>query len=100
MPRIAGLPGEAGSTAETGTPGMLRRVLEAAAAAGTALGCRSYFRVDLRERDGVPFVLDVNPNPGINTDSGFARQAAAAGLAYPALITAILEDTLSGHRTR
>jgi len=43
--------------------------------AGQLLGCRGYFRVDLRERDNRLYILDVNPNPDINDDSGFMRQA-------------------------
>lgn len=59
--------------------------------AGRALGCRGYFRVDLRERNGKLHVLEVNPNPDINTDSGFVRQAAHGGLDYPTLVRLLVD---------
>ena len=68
-----------------------RSILEIARGIARALGCRGYFRVDLREMDGALYVIDVNPNPDINTDSGFANQARAAGYAYDDMIDLILK---------
>lgn len=67
-----------------------QQLLTLSATAGKLLGCQSYFRVDLRRREKQLFILDVNPNPDINTDSGFMRQAGHAGFHYDDIIEQIL----------
>ncbi|MCX6357898.1 MAG: ATP-grasp domain-containing protein [Candidatus Aureabacteria bacterium] len=55
---------------------MARRVSATALAAFTVMGCRGYARVDLRlSLDGIPYVLEVNPNPCIGLDAGIVRSA-------------------------
>ncbi|MGD0172820.1 MAG: ATP-grasp domain-containing protein [Anaerolineales bacterium] len=56
-----------------------------------ALRVRDYGRVDLRVRDGIPYVVDVNSNPDITMEGGFARSARAAGYDYGQTILRILE---------
>jgi D-alanine-D-alanine ligase len=56
-----------------------------------AFECRDYARVDLRvDANENPFVVDVNPNPDICHDGGFAGGAAAAGYSYGAAISNII----------
>lgn len=71
-----------------------KRIIALSHKAGVALGCRGYFRVDLREKDGELYVLEVNPNPDINTDSGFLKQAYHKGYTYPQVIEKIVNIAL------
>lgn len=47
-----------------------------------AIDCRDYGRIDLRVRDGVYYVLDVNPNADISYDASLACSAEFAGYSY------------------
>lgn len=66
----------------------LQKKVEAMAInAFNVLNCRDYARVDLRlSNDGTPYVIEINPNPDVSSDSGFARAAAASGKSYPELL--------------
>ena len=55
------------------------------------LGCRDWARFDFRAgADGEVRFLEANPNPGWGWDCRYADAAAVAGLAYPALLSALL----------
>ena len=64
---------------------------EAAAGAFCALALRDYGRVDVRVRDGLPYVVDVNANPDITSGAGFARAARLAGYSYGEMLAWLVE---------
>jgi D-alanine-D-alanine ligase len=56
------------------------------------LKIRGCGRLDLRlTPNGELYVIEVNPNPSLSQDEDFAQSAAAGGMDYDALITAILQ---------
>ena len=78
------------------TPALIAEIERVARAAWRAVELRDYGRVDLRiDEHGVPWVIDVNPNPDISPDAGCARAAAAAGMSYPQMISRIAELALA-----
>ncbi len=62
------------------------------------IGASDYARVDMRLKDGIPYVLELNPNPDIASDvpedTGFTRSAKAYGWDYPYLIQQIIKFAL------
>ncbi len=68
-----------------------RRVEAAALKAYRLLGVEGYARVDMRLREGMPYLLEVNANPDLAPEAGFFHSAAAAGHTYPGMIARILE---------
>ena len=69
------------------------RVQEVALKTHRALGCLDFSRTDVRLRaDGTPFVLEVNPLPGLSPrESNFPLMTNAAGISHTALIQRIVE---------
>ena len=58
-------------------------------------GLRGYARVDVRlDRNGLPFVLEVNANPCLSRDAGFIAAALEAGIRYRQVIEMILHAAL------
>jgi D-alanine-D-alanine ligase len=71
------------------------QIKEIALKAFQILGCRDYARIDVRlSADNKPFILEVNPNPDISDDAGFARSARAHGFTFEELICKIVESAL------
>ena len=69
-----------------------RELTEMAVKAYQVMGCRDYGRVDFRvDKNGRPYILEVNPNPDISQEAGLANMASKAGLSYTQLVERIVE---------
>ncbi len=70
------------------------RVCQTAVAAYRAIGLRDFGRVDIRYRDGIPFIIDVNEIPDLSPESGYPRTAQIAGYTYNAMVEKLLDFAL------
>jgi len=61
------------------------------------MGCRDYARIDLRLRNGIFYVLDINPNADISPDTSLAYAAEAAGLTYGILCSRLVNLAAQRH---
>ena len=68
------------------------RVKEIALRTHQAVGCFDISRTDIRlSKDNIPYVLEINPLPGLNPkESNFPMMAYAAGMRYEDIINSIL----------
>jgi len=62
-----------------------RRLKQTALQAYQATGCRDYARIDLRLREGIFYVLDVNPNADLSPETSMVYAAETVGLTYGAV---------------
>lgn len=76
----------------------VKTITETAKKVYRLLGAADYARVDMRFKDGVPYVLELNPNPDIASDApedtGFTRSAKAHGWEYSYLIQQVIKFSL------
>jgi D-alanine-D-alanine ligase len=80
---------------EADAPELAATLKRHARACWTCCGLTGYARVDFRvDREGTPFILEVNVNPCLSPDAGFAAAAAAAGLTYGAMVGRIVQASL------
>lgn len=76
-------------------PAIESRIKETALRCFRIIGCRDYARVDFRlSPQGEPYVLEVNPNPDISDDAGFARSARTYGFTFAETVGKIVESAL------
>jgi D-alanine-D-alanine ligase len=68
-----------------------------AIAAYRAVNCRDYARMDIRMRGDTFYLLDVNPNPDISSDTSLALGAELIGLSYGKLISRLIHLALRRH---
>jgi D-alanine-D-alanine ligase len=86
-PRVFGIDAEA--------PELARHIEQLSRAAWHLLGLRGYVRIDFRlDGAGAPTMLEINPNPCLEPEAGFAAAAQEAGIAYADLVDAILSAAL------
>ena len=73
-------------------------ILETAKKVYRLLGAADYARVDMRVKNGIAYVLELNPNPDIASDvpedTGFTRSAKAHGWEYSYLIQQVIKFAL------
>jgi D-alanine-D-alanine ligase len=80
-------------------PALHERLTRIARDCWEAFALDGYARVDFRvDEEGVPWVLEINANPSLAPDAGFAAAAAEAGIDFQTLIAAVVEDALRRRR--
>jgi len=60
-------------------------------------GCRDYARLDIRLRNGTFYVIDINPNPDISSETSMAYAAEMAGYPYGAMISRLVNLAAQRH---
>jgi D-alanine-D-alanine ligase len=76
-------------------PALRERLVRTAVDSYRLLGLRDYARVDMRERHGLPYILEVNPNPSLASDAGYVRAARVAGFSQAQLAERIIGFALA-----
>jgi D-alanine-D-alanine ligase len=77
---------------EKNEPELAAQIRQACEKVWEIFGLSGFVRVDFRvDASGRPLILEVNANPCISPDGGFAAAAAEAGMSYDALIEEIVE---------
>ncbi len=77
-----------------------KAIKEIALRAHHALGCLDMSRTDIRlSKDNIPYVLEVNPLPGLDPEeSNFPMMARAAGIEFPEVVKYIISSAISRHK--
>ncbi|VAV87943.1 D-alanine--D-alanine ligase [hydrothermal vent metagenome] len=83
------------------TPDMLDRIMGYAEQAHRILGCRGVTRSDFRlddgpDGDGIPYILEINTQPGMTPLSLVPEQARHRGMTFEQLVCWMVEDASCG----
>jgi len=79
------------------SPAAVAELEQVVLAAYRVSGCRDYGRIDVRLRNGVFYVLDVNPNPDINPQTSLTFAAAEEGYSYGEMGSRIVNLAAARH---
>lgn len=72
-----------------------KKLIGLALQASKILLCRDYVRIDFRvDKNGNPFILEVNPNPDLSPEDWLALMAKEKGYSYTELINRIIKSAL------
>ncbi|MBE2255504.1 MAG: ATP-grasp domain-containing protein [Ignavibacteria bacterium] len=86
------------------SPELEKVIQETAKKVYKIIGASDYARVDFRVKDGIPYVLELNPNPDIasdvDSDTGFTRSGKAYGWTYEELINNIIKFSCERWRVK
>lgn len=75
-----------------------KRIMELAVKTYRAVECRDFGRVDFRvDKDGNPYVLEINPLPSLSTEDVFMLVAKNIGITYEQMIGQILDSAIKRH---
>ncbi len=75
---------------------LTEQIRELAVAACRTLACLDYCRVDFRlDKASRPYILEVNANPDISPDAGFAAALQAAGISYETFVRLSIDNALA-----
>jgi D-alanine-D-alanine ligase len=78
-------------------PGLCKSLEKLARDCWMLFGLNGYARVDIRvDAENRPFILEVNPNPCLEPDAGFAAASVQAGMSYDELIETIVRAAVQG----
>lgn len=61
------------------------------------IGCRDYARLDIRLRDGIFYILDVNPNSDVSAEASMACAAEFMGYSHGEMISHIINLAAKRH---
>ncbi|MFZ7124851.1 MAG: D-alanine--D-alanine ligase family protein [Desulfobacterales bacterium] len=79
--------------------GLLDRLRSLAGDCWHLFGLKGYARVDFRvDHQGQPWILEINTNPCLSPDAGFAAAVLESGLSVVEAVDRILSDAIRGNR--